>query len=160
MLTKYPKLFMTIFVFLGGFAGLLFGCVLALFIGTTKPVEKSSIPNTPLPNIVIRAITITIDPERRDELFTQLEDFADEWRYAVLIAPIDSSENEYIVKFYRIDMKMAGSYDADTGVLELDFYQTNAVSKYHLPERYFDDELVDLKRLINEIPNSTYLVQQ
>jgi hypothetical protein len=160
MVARHPKLFMIIFLFLGGFVSLLFGCILALFTGDAKPTGNNSISNTPLPNIVIRAITITINPERRDELFAQLEDFADEWRYAVLIAPTDSSENEYIVKLYRIDMKMTGSYDADTGVLELDFYQTNAMSKYHPPERYFDDELVDLKRLINEIPNSTYSVQK
>jgi len=159
MLAKYPKLFMTMFVFLGSFAGLLFGCVLALFIGTTKPIEKSSIPNTPIPNIAIRTITITIDPERRDELFARLEDFADEWRYAVLIAPTDSSENEYIVKLYRIDMKMAGSYYADSGVLELGFYKTNPIIKY-APERYFDDELKDLESLINRIPSSTYSVKK
>jgi hypothetical protein len=158
MLAKRPKLFMTMFVFLGGFIGLLFGCVLALFIGNTKPIEKNSIPLTPLPNSAIRTITVTIDPERKDDLFTRLETFADMWRYAVLIAPSQSTENEYVVSLYRIDMKMKGSYFADSGILELGFYNTNPKSRN--PQPFFDNELKDLEDLINEIPNSNYSVQK
>lgn len=158
MLAKHPKLFMTMFVFLGGFVGLLFGCVLALFIGTTKPIEKSSIPNTPIPNIAIRTITITIDPERKDELFTQLEAFAEVWRYAVLIAPADSSENEYVVSLYRVDMKMKGSYFADSGILKLGFYNTDP--RPGNPQSYFDKELEDFKDLIDQIPGSNYSVRK
>lgn len=157
MFVKRPKLFMTIFLFLGGCIGLLFGCVLALFIGKTLPIEKSTIPVTPLPNLVVRTITVTIDPKRKDELFAQLENFADEWRYAVLIAPTNSSENEFLVKLYRVDMKMTGSYYADIGVLELGFYNTGRVS---YPEQYFDNELKDLESLISEIPNSTFSVKK
>ena len=158
MLARRPKLFITIFLFLGGFIGLLFGCVLAFFIGNTKPIEKNSIPLTPLPNPAIRTITITIDPERKDDLFTRLETFADTWRYAVLIAPSNSSENEYIVSLYRIDMKMKGSYFADSGILELGFYDTNPKSRN--PQSFFDKELKDLESLINEIPNSNYSIQK
>jgi hypothetical protein len=158
MSSKRPKLFMTILLFLGGFIGLLFGCVLALFIGKTLPIEKNTTAVTPIPNLAIRNVTVTIDPKLKDELFTQLENFADEWRYAVLIAPTNSNGNEYIVKLYRVDMKMTGSYYADTGVLELGFYNTRAVGQN--PERYFDDELKDLKSLISEIPNSSYSVKK
>ena len=158
MIVKRPKLFMMILLFLGGCVGLLFGCVLALFIGTTKPIERNSFPVTPLPNPAIRTITITIDPEHKNDLFTQLETFADMWRYAVLIAPSNSSENEYIVSLYRIDMKMKGSYFADSGVLELGFYNTNP--KGWNPQFFFDDELKDLEALINEIPNSNFSVQK
>jgi len=158
MLARRPKLFTIIFLFLGGFIGLLFGCVIALFIDDTKPIEKNSTPLTPLPNPAIRTITITIDPERKDELFTRLENFADIWRYAVLIAPTQSSENEYVVSLYRIDMKMKGSYFADTGKLELGFYNTNPKSRN--PQFFFDDELKDLETLISEIPNSNYSVQK
>lgn len=158
MLAKRPKLFMTILLFLGGCIGLLFGCVLALFIGNTNPIEKNSIPLTPLPNPAIRTITITIDPERKDDLFTRLETFADMWRYAVLIAPPNSSENEYVVSLYRIDMKMKGSYFANSGILQLGFYNTNPKSRH--PQSFFDDELKDLESLINEIPNSNYSVQK
>jgi len=55
-------------------------------------------------------------------------------------------------------MKMAGSYYADTGILELGFYNTHPVGPH--PQKYFDDELTVLNRLINEIPNSTYSVQK
>jgi len=158
MVAKRPKLFMMILLFLGGCIGLLFGCILALMIGNTKPIEKNSIPLTPLPNPAIRNITITIDPERKDDLFTRLETFADMWRYAVLIAPTQSTENEYVVSLYRIDMKMKGSYFADSGILELGFYNTNPKSRN--PQSFFDNELKDLEALINEIPNSNYSVQK
>lgn len=158
MLAKRPKFFMMILLFLGGCIGLIFGCILALFIGNTKPIEKNSIPLTPLPNPAIRTITITIEPERKDDLFTRLEAFADMWRYAVLIAPTQSTENEYVVSLYRIDMKMKGSYFADSGILELGFYNTNPKSRN--PQFFFDDELKDLEALINEIPNSNYSVQK
>jgi hypothetical protein len=158
MLAKHPKLFMTVLLFLGGFIGLVFGCALALLIGSTEPLEKNSIPLTPLPNPAIRTITITIDPERKDDLFARLETFADIWRYALLIAPTKSSEHEYIVSLYRIDMKMQGSYFADSGKLELGFYNTN--SKSRNPQSFFDSELEDLEDLINEIPNSKYSIQK
>lgn len=158
MVAKRPKLFMMMLLFLGGFIGLLFGCVLALMIGNTKPIEKNLIPLTPLPNPAIRTITITIDPERKNDLFTQLETFADMWRYAVLIAPTQSTENEYVVSLYRIDMKMKGSYFANSGILELGFYDTNPKSRN--PQSFFDNELKDLEALINEIPNSNYSVQK
>jgi hypothetical protein len=158
MIAKRPKLFMMILLFLGGCVGLLFGCVLAMFIGTTKPIERNSFPVTPLPNPAIRTITITSDPEHKDDLFTQLEAFADTWRYAVLIAPSNSSENEYIVSLYRIDMKMKGSYFVDSGILELGFYNTNPKSRN--PQSFFDNELKDLEDLISEIPNSTYSVKK
>ena len=158
MSAKYPKLFMTVFLFLGGFMSLLFGCVLALFIGKTLPIENTTTPLTPLPNPAIRTVTVTIDPERKDQLFARLENFADKWRYAVLIAPTKSSENEYIVNLYRIDMKMTGSYFADSGVLELGFNNTNPKSRN--PQSFFDDELKVLKSLIIEIPNSTYSVKK
>lgn len=158
MLAKRPKLFMTTLLFLGGFIGLLFGCVFALFIGNTKPIEKNSIPLTPLPNPAIRTITITIDPKRKDDLFSRLETFADKWGYAVLIAPSQSTENEYVVSLYRIDMKMKGSYFVDSGILELGFYNTNPKSRN--PQSFFDSELKDLEDLINEIPNSKYSVQK
>ena len=158
MLAKRPKLFMMIFLFLGSCIGLLFGCVLALFIGNAKPIERNSIPLTPLPNPAIRTITIAIDPDRKDELFTQLEKFADMWRYAFLIAPIESNENEYVVSLYRIDMKLKGSYFADSGRLELGFYNTNPKSRH--PQSFFDNELKDLEAAINEIPNSNYSVQK
>jgi hypothetical protein len=158
MITKRPKLFMMMLLFLGVFIGLFFGCIVALMIGTTKPIEKNTIPPTPLPNPAIRTISITIDPERKDDLFTRIETFADMWRYAFLIAPTNSSENEYIVSLYRIDMKMKGSYFADSGILELVFYNTNPKSKN--PQSFFDNELKDLQGLINEIPNSNYSVQK
>ena len=158
MVAKRPKLFMMIFLFLGGCIGLLFGCVLALFIGNAKPIERNSIPLTPLPNPAIRTITITIDPDRKDELFSHLEKFADMWRYAFLVAPTESNENEYVVSLYRIDMKLKGSYFADSGILELGFYNTNPKSRNQ--QSFFDKELKDLEVLINEIPNSNYSVQK
>jgi hypothetical protein len=158
MVTKRPKLVMMIFLFLGSCIGLLFGCVLAMFIGNAKPIERNSITLTPLPNPAIRTITITIDPDRQDELFSQLEKFADLWRYAFLIAPTESNENEYVVSLYRIDMKLKGSYFADSGILELGFYNTNPKSRH--PQSFFDNELKDFEALINEIPNSNYSAQK
>lgn len=145
---------MIVFLFLGSCMGLLFGCGLALLIGQTPAIEKRT---TPLPNPAVRTVTVTIDPKRKDELFTQMQGFADNQHYAVLIAPTDSSENAYIVKLYRIDMKMTGSYSAKSGVLELDFYNTSPNAQS--PSWFFDDELKVLEKIINKIPNSTYSVK-
>src|SRR5262245_43831391 len=145
MVTKRPKLFMTLLFFVGGLLGLLFGCVLALATGKTLPIPQTDQNTTPIPNPAIRTIKVTIDTERKDELFIRLQNFADKWRYAVLIAPTDSSNTEYIVKLYRVDMKMTGSYFADSGVLELGFHNTNPKSRN--PQSFFDDELKDLESL-------------
>jgi hypothetical protein len=53
---------------------------------------------------------------------------------------------------------MTGSYFADSGILELGFYNTNPKSRN--PQSFFDNELKDLENLINEIPNSNYSVQK
>ena len=158
MLAKHPKLLMTILLFLGGGVGLLFGCGLALFVGKALPIEKNTTALTPLPNPAVRIVTVTIRPDNKDELFARLQKFADKWGYAVLIAPNYSNGSEYIVKLYRIDMKMTGSYFADSGILKLGFYNTTPRDRN--PQSFFDNELDDLKNLISEIPSSTYSAEK
>jgi hypothetical protein len=153
MLAQRPKLFIVRYISSGILLGLLFGCLLAFVVGKTPIVENKNAENRP-----VRTVTITITPSWKNELFVKLRKFAEMWRYAVLIAPSDQSDENYVVQFWRLDMKMMGLYSISSGKLELGFFNTNPAGRN--PWWFFDDELKDLESLISEIPNSTFSVEK
>ncbi len=103
-----------------------------------------------------RVVTITIDQNQRDDLFNQLQKFADKWRYAIRIAPLDPSGSHFSIGLWRSDIKVLGAYLADSATLQVAFFYTESTRP--VPERYFDEEVNDLKIFIGEIPNATFTV--
>jgi len=98
-----------------------------------------------------KSLTITIDPSQRDVLFAQTRKFADKWRYAIRIAPTVEGYADFDVAMWRDDMKIFGLYKNDTGELIIAFSYTDPTRP--VPDRYFDQEIDDLKSFINQIPN-------
>ena len=134
---------------------LLLSLLLGVWIGINiKTVQRENGAGT---QHAIRVVRITIDPSQREELFTQLRKFADKWRYAIRIVPLDPSSKHFSVQMWRTDMKLSGLYPNDPGTLDIGFFYTDPAVP--VPERYFDEEIRDLKILVNEIPNATFSVK-
>jgi hypothetical protein len=115
------------------------------------------VPEVPLTHptfIPGRVVSITIDQSQQEELFTQLEKYADKWHYAVRIAPVFEGSDDFHVGLWRTDMKAIGAYLSSSGELQLAFSDTESTRP--TPAEYFEEEIQDLKDFIDEIPNSTF----
>jgi hypothetical protein len=100
-----------------------------------------------------RVVNITIDQSQQEELFAQLEKFADKWRYAIRIQPM-SLKGVFGVDMWRADIHIGGAYDDQYGELQLAF--TDTESTRPTPAEHFEEEIQDLKTFMDEIPNSTF----
>jgi hypothetical protein len=103
-------------------------------------------------------VYITIDPIHRDELFTQLRKFSDKWKYAILIDPNSLNPENFEIYLWRHDMRAAGGYPTDPGILAIGFYYTNPAAP--VPEKFFDEEIADLEIFISEIPGAKLTVEK
>ena len=102
-----------------------------------------------------RVVNITIDQSQQEELFAQLQKFADKWRYVIDIQPTDL-DWIYSVEMWRSDIHVSGAYSnkANSGELQLAFMDTESTRP--TPAQYFEEEIQDLKSFMDEIPNSTF----
>ena len=135
---------------------LLLGLVLGAWIGTSTNTPR--VENDPRTRHAIRGVRITIDPSRQEDLFFQLQKFADKWRYAIRIAPLDPAGESFTVQMWRSDIMLSGLYPNDPNTLDIGFFYTNPAVP--VPERYFDEEISDLEKHISEIPGSLFSVEK
>ncbi len=146
MFTPRTKLMMVFF--------LLLDLLLGIWIGIT--IKTFQMENSVDTQHAVRVIRITIDPAEREALFAQLQTFADKWRYAIRIAPLDPKGESFSIQMWRSDMKFSGLYPNDPGTLDIGFFYTDPARP--VPERYFDEEISDLKNFISQIPGATLTV--
>jgi hypothetical protein len=99
---------------------LLFSLLLGIWIGIT--IKTFQTANGDGTQHAIRVVRIKIDPSQQDELFVQLRKFAEKWRYAIRIAPLDPNHKSFSVQLWRSDMKLLGLYPNDPGTLEIGFF--------------------------------------
>lgn len=132
---------------------LLLGLIIGVFIGFGINKKEASVNNSEF--IPGRVVNITIDQSQQDELFAQLEQFAEKWRYAIRIRPTDLSWI-FRVDMWRSDIHVGGvySYHSNSGELQLAFMDTESTRP--TPNQYFEEEIQDLKNFMDEIPNSTF----
>ena len=145
------------YILVGCMSGLLLGVFVGALGATDIKAMIEKTRNQPKIEAPVRDITITIDTSQQQKLFDQLRKFADKWRYAVRIAPSNSSAKSFAVQMWRYDMKLSGLYETELGILKIGFYNTRSTSQN--PWWFFDDEIKDLKSLINEVPNATITVK-
>jgi len=130
---------------------LMLGLLLGYFGSKMAMAEKEK--GTSEAAAPIRIVEITIDESQQEELFTQLRKYADEWRYAIRIAPTSTSSRRFLIQMWREDIKLIGVYPSDPGELKLGFYYTNPAIP--VPDLFFDTEIRDLRGFISEIPGAT-----
>jgi hypothetical protein len=136
--------------------------VLGLFLGVLVGIGFSKItmeekPKVNPADIPRRLVTVTIAKNQQEELFVQLRKFADKWRYAIRIAPTSKS-GLFRVDMWRSDIHVGGVYSDEYGTLQVAFNYTE--SRRPVPDRYFTEEVDDLKTFIDEIPNATFTVSK
>jgi hypothetical protein len=147
MSVEHVKLRGWIWLLLGLFVGVFAGLGISRIMIKEEPADNSS-------DIPRRLVTVTIDQSQQEELFAQLQKFADKWRYAIRIAPTHTNSDHFHVGLWRTDIKVIGVYLAASGELQIAFSYTE--SHRPVPDTYFDEEVNDLENYISEIPNATF----
>lgn len=121
-------------------------CIFAC-IGLAQLAQKGSEGNPP-----IRRLQIIIDVNRREELFDQLQKFADKHSFRLLIREVEVIPEGIFIEMYRDDLQiLAGSAASDPTMIDLGIY--NRDSTHLAPEETVDELLNDLKSFLGEIPN-------
>ncbi len=140
MLSKRKRLIVIISLFVL----CIFGC-----IGLAEIAQKGSEGHPP-----IRGMTITIDENRREELFAQLRKFADKHGFEFHLDFYDPDEKIFLVAMYRDDLKiLAADVPKAPTKIRLDFYDRDPATP--TPKETVEDLFSDLKRFISEIPDVT-----
>lgn len=100
-----------------------------------------------------RTLRVTIDPDQWPMLFDQFRKFADKWRYAIRIAPLDPNNTSFDIQMWRADMRFTAFMDGsfDEGRVQIHFYDTDRTRL--VPEWHYDEEVNDLMNFLREIPN-------
>src|SRR5688500_3064663 len=88
--------------------------LLSLFIGVfvglgINKVRLQEVPEANPTFIPGRAVDITMDHSQQEELFAQLQKFAEKWRYVIDIQPTDLSWI-FRVDMWRSDIHVGGVY--------------------------------------------------
>ena len=134
--------------------GLSIGVLIGLSINKLRMKEPPGVPVANPTFIPGRVVNITINQSQQEELFVQLQKFADKWHYAIRIAPVFEKSDDFHVGLWRTDMKAIGAYLSSSGQLQLAF--TDTESTRPTPAEHFEEEIQDLKTFMDEIPNSTF----
>ena len=133
--------------------GLAIGVLISFSIDNGRNEEVPQAPAAKPTFTPGRVVNITIDQSQQEELFTQLQKFADKWRYAIRIAPTDLSW-VIAIDMWRSDIHVMGAYHAKSEELQLAF--TDTESTRPTPAEHFEEEIQDLKTFVEKIPNSTF----
>src|SRR5262245_53242769 len=136
---------------------LLLGLCVGVLIGLgIDNVRMKAVPVDSATFILGRVVNITIDESQQEELFAQLQKFAEKWQYAIRIAPVFEGSDTFHVGLWRTDMKAIGAYFSASGELQLAF--TDTESTRPTPDQYFEEEIQDLKNPMDNRPSSTFTV--
>jgi hypothetical protein len=139
------KLIVIIFLYFGILLCIL-GCV-----GMKKALDNSDNPP-------IRRLRITIDESRREELFAQLQEFADKHAFEFHLTFYDRDNKIFLVELVREDLEILAA-DVPKAPTKIDLRFLDRNSAYPTPEGTVDELVSDLKSFINEIPNVTVTEQ-
>jgi hypothetical protein len=132
--------------------GLAIGVLIGLSINNIRIKEGPEVPVAKPTFTPGRVVDVTLDRNQQEELFAQLEKFAEKWRYAIRIRPTDLN-GIFRIDMWRSDIHVGGVYD-QSGGLQLAFMDTESTRP--TPAEHFEAEIQDLKTFIDEIPNSTF----
>ena len=146
MLVDRSKLIATVSL---GILLCIFGC-----IGIARLVQKGSEGNLP-----IRRLQIIIEVRHREELFEQLQKFADKHSFRLLIRDVAVIPEGIFIEMYRDDLQiLAGSTASDPTTIDLGIYESDVARP--ITDETIDELFKDLKSFINEIPNITIVKEK
>ena len=125
----------------------IFGCIGANAM--TDTFKKNSEGQAP-----IRRLQITMDVSQREELFVQLQEFADKHAFEFLIRRASPNYEGYFIELVREDIYIsAGITRVSPNIVSIGFYDQDPAKPP--PEETVDDLFNDLKSFISGIPTVT-----
>src|SRR6185503_12029559 len=70
----------------------------------------------------LRSISITVPDGARDQVFAQFHNYADEYGWAIRIAPTRPDDENFVVAMYREDLKILGTNAIRSNTFRLGFF--------------------------------------
>jgi hypothetical protein len=147
MLEKKTKIFLLIFLML---------TVIAFLLPPGKRGIYLPKPNGQAPVRRVQVALALFQNEQlfHEQLFEQLNKFADNYLFRIRISPIAGPDDDFLVKMWRNDIEIIGLDSQDPRLFEIGFYNTS--EEYPASSQTVDALMLSLKRLIEEIPNITF----
>ena len=130
---------------------------ISLILGITTACSLLPSEEPPFEQAPIRVVWITLEQSQHDQLFEQFSKFADRHAFTIRISPTNPTGEDFLVQMWREDVEIVG-VDSDPGLFKIGFYNANEESP--TPVEVVDELIVDLKDLIEEIPNITFTVKE
>ncbi len=110
-----------------------------------------------LEQLPIRSLTLTIDPQQREELFDQLHRFGDKHGFEFTLTDYGTNGKRFLVELLRKDINVLAVDIPDTSnMVVIGFYNhsfTNPVDEKTIET--IDELFTELQSLLGEIPNVT-----
>jgi len=159
MLIKRSTLIALGFVLLCVLLGSVFGYVGGI---ATKTIVKEMLQNSKKSaeeGTPKKSVTITIQAGQQELLFDQLHKYAQKNGLAIVIA---KDETFYDVEMWREDIRIYGSFKADSGILSLYFNYNHfeQTTSQTISVAVFDDLIDDLEVYTYNIPNAIITERQ
>lgn len=101
-----------------------------------------------------RGVVITIDLNRRQEFFDQLNKFAEANGFTILIDTLSSSDEEFQIYMTREDVIISGVSLAN----EYHIAFSDVINRQPAPESVFDGLVSQLEEYVSEVPGTTFLI--
>lgn len=105
-----------------------------------------------------RNIVITIDLNRRQEFFDQLDKFAEANGFSILIDTLASSDNKFQIDMSREDIIISGASPFEPNEYHISFY--DVLNQPPAPDSVFDDLVSQLEQYVSEVPGTTFSVEK
>ena len=99
-------------------------------------------------------VLITIDPQRRDELFAELRKFGSEQHFRVVIDSMDAGGDEFQVWMQRADVSLDGVNAFDRTQYELSFYDTDP--NRPIPQATLNALVSRLRFFVGSVPGTAF----
>jgi hypothetical protein len=103
-------------------------------------------------------VVITIDLNRREEFFGQLQKFAEAYGFSILIDTLSSSDEEFQIYMKREDIIISGSSAFEPG--EYHFGFSDVTTHPPASDSVLDDLVSQLERYVSEVPGTTFLIRK
>ena len=103
-----------------------------------------------------KVVTITIYLNRQQEFFDQLNKFAEENSFSILIDTLSSSDEEFQIYMKREDIIISSVSLAN----EYQIAFSDVTNRDPAPDSVFDDLVSKLEYYVNEVPGTTFSIEK
>ena len=103
----------------------------------------------------VRIVHVTLWQSHHEQLFEQFRKFAEKHSFTIQIRPTKPTGKDFLVQMWMEDIRIVGS-DGDPGIFKIGIYNTD--EGHPALSTVFDVLIYELKSLIEEIPNTTFIV--